>query len=606
VARLATVNEPIRYENGEFAISQAIGNCPDHTVIWELVRNAVENARLAVPEPGRIEFFVELWPNGKRKLGLYNEGPGMSRSSLSRLMNMAATGKELGEDKNFGQGAKVSGMAASPAGLIYRSCTGQGEAWELQLLMEQPEGLPYPVCTRYVYEEGGVRGTTFDVSEQMEAKGRNLFSQWTEVVLVGKSEDADTVECLLEGRGRKRWLIELINQRFYRFSEGIRIRHANATTGEATDRSPTGMATHYKGDLVERFEDVLVQHERYGPVQIRFIKLAGNGEEGRSKRRSPFDAYGLKAGDHSCIVFRDEVFEFASPWRRHASAFGFIFASADFCVEIHLPEDAPVRMDFYRVNLLHKNGKDQVRIEEFAELAKASRPEWVLDILASYENNASSVDFKDRIRRLMNQLQVDGVETRVIDPSSGTAEGSAPGRSRRGGQGPVGPDPAPINTDDQTSQRTRRTRGTPREQVTIDVATARFRPPWDTNWFEDFRGKAGEYSKEDNAVYLNDACSTYRRWQEAIRAEWPDPEEQEAALHIWEEEYKWAAVSCVVYAYVYRKEDGWQPSQWCDALTPETLTLHLTDPKHYTAAKHKIGQRLASRISEKARCASGR
>src|SRR5262245_32279933 len=97
-----TSNVPVKFdERGVgFAIYHLIDDCPIHTVVGELVRNAVENVVLAQGSPGKIEFFSEE-VEGVPKLGLYNEGPGMSPADLERLMNMAASGKEIGTDKNY-------------------------------------------------------------------------------------------------------------------------------------------------------------------------------------------------------------------------------------------------------------------------------------------------------------------------------------------------------------------------------------------------------------------------------------------------------------------------------------------------------------------------
>ena len=57
-----------------------------------------------------------------RKIGLFNEGPGMSGDDLSRLMDMASTGKTLGTDDNFGQGGTYSYTPTKPGKIEY-TCT---------------------------------------------------------------------------------------------------------------------------------------------------------------------------------------------------------------------------------------------------------------------------------------------------------------------------------------------------------------------------------------------------------------------------------------------------------------------------------------------------
>lgn len=94
----AVHNEVLRYRNESFAIHHVIDDCPPITVIRELLKNAEENAVMVQP-PGRIEWFITE-VDGVPKLGLFNEGPGMSGDDLARFMDLASTGKILGIDNN--------------------------------------------------------------------------------------------------------------------------------------------------------------------------------------------------------------------------------------------------------------------------------------------------------------------------------------------------------------------------------------------------------------------------------------------------------------------------------------------------------------------------
>jgi len=138
-------NETIRYRNESFAIHHLIADCPPVTVIRELVKNAEENAALPHP-PGRTEWFIEE-VGGVPKLGLFNEGPGMSGEDLTYLMDLASTGKTLSLDNNYGQGGKISALKVSPQGVIYRSCKG-GQVCQIILAAEQRPGFDFPVYVK--------------------------------------------------------------------------------------------------------------------------------------------------------------------------------------------------------------------------------------------------------------------------------------------------------------------------------------------------------------------------------------------------------------------------------------------------------------------------
>jgi hypothetical protein len=93
-------HETLKFHNVEFAIHHLIEDCPAHTVVRELIKNAEENATLLSPA-GKMECFQEK-VGGVRKLGFFNEGPGMSADDLRRLMDMASTGKTLGTSTERG------------------------------------------------------------------------------------------------------------------------------------------------------------------------------------------------------------------------------------------------------------------------------------------------------------------------------------------------------------------------------------------------------------------------------------------------------------------------------------------------------------------------
>ncbi len=138
-------HETLKFQNVEFAIHHLIEDCPAHTVVRELIKNAEENATLLSPA-GKMECFQEK-VLGVRKLGFFNEGPGMSAEDLRRLMDMASTGKTLGTSDNFGQGGKVSGLKVSPRGLVYRSCK-DGRVCQITLAAESRPGVNYPIYVK--------------------------------------------------------------------------------------------------------------------------------------------------------------------------------------------------------------------------------------------------------------------------------------------------------------------------------------------------------------------------------------------------------------------------------------------------------------------------
>jgi hypothetical protein len=264
-------NEAIRYRNEAFAIHHLIADCPPLTVVRELLKNAEENAALLHP-PGRVEWFAEE-VGGVPKLGLLNEGPGMSGDDLARLMDLASTGKTLGLDNNYGQGGKISALKVSPYGIIYRSCK-DCRVCQIILAAEQRPGIDFPTYVKkrqlILDEQGESWEVVVDVTDAYAGRNeRPLGRDWTEVVLLGQDGASDTVHDLIPGLKAKNWLMRLINTRFYRFAEGVVVRHANLTTGQPENRNAYGLEELTRNHC-ERYEDVSATHASFGSVVIRY------------------------------------------------------------------------------------------------------------------------------------------------------------------------------------------------------------------------------------------------------------------------------------------------------------------------------------------------
>jgi hypothetical protein len=203
-------------------------------------------------EPGRIEWFRDYW-HGFPKLGLYNEGRGMSAEELNERMDIASTGRPsgLGFDRNYGMGAKMSAGAASPFGLLYRSCK-DGAVSEIWLqVQDQPDGGKLLVKVPQQDIDGELE-VVRDVTDEALDRGRSLEYDWTEAILLGRNEEDDTCSGAFLGMDSALWLQQLINRRFYSLPEGIVIRNTTVTSSRSDDnqRHAYGLLAALEGSSI--------------------------------------------------------------------------------------------------------------------------------------------------------------------------------------------------------------------------------------------------------------------------------------------------------------------------------------------------------------------
>jgi hypothetical protein len=579
-------HEPIIYQNSDFAIHRLIEDCPAHTVIRELLKNA-EEAVIKLTPPGRIEWFAEE-VNGVRKLGLFNEGPGMSGDDLSRLMDMASTDKRLGTDDNFGQGAKVSALRVSPSGVVYRSCRG-GVVHQIVLFAVQEPGVNHPVYRkqRILVERDDRYDHVIEVTHLYEGRGdRPLDRDWTEVVLLGRQADQDTVASLLPDTGRTNWLIREINQRFYRFPEGIVIRNADASSGQKNPRNAQGLEqvtlNWSRGDDGQD-EDVQATHPTYGSVTIRYCKLRGIvGEPSGNSRARTMEAYGVGTrGDHICLVWRNECYEVKTGWSRISGPFGVTYGSANVVIQILLPDHAPVRNNTYRDRLLRRDDAHQVALEEFADLVFHSRPRWLIEYVEEqHSRNSSGGDVMAQLQQYLRDIMVGGDTRSVVQPG-----GNDQGERRGGGSGGGGGGEQ-TETTNHTPARGRRT-----DQASSGIPRVEFTR--DPGHLADMCGRAAVYRRHENLVLLNPEHFRYLQLLEAMyEVAGPDAERRQLAREIFDVQYQVQAGRFVIQAWIFRGRAEWDDTQFAEALSMGSLTVMLASPQTLSEAQARYNRRM--------------
>jgi hypothetical protein len=589
-------HEALRYLNEDFAIYHVIADCPPFTAVRELTKNAEENACLLSP-PGRIEWFAEV-VEGVRKIGLYNEGPGMSGDSLSRLMDLASTGKTLGADNNFGQGGKISALKVSPQGVVYRSCKG-GRVSQLVLAAEPHPGLDYPVYVKRRQpvrdEEGESWEVVVDVTAAYAGRpDRPLDRDWTEVVLLGRDARHDTVAELIPGLSAKNWLMRLINTRFFRFAPDVTIHAANLTTGQQAGRNATGLE-----DLTlkhaERHEDVNAVHPRHGPVTIRYVKLKGSFgvDSAGNSRAKTMEAYGVGSrGDHVCLVWKNECYDVHTSWSRISGPFGFTFGSSNVAVQILLPDGAPVKNNTYRDALIDRNGEHQpVRVEEFAELVRLHRPDWLIAYIEEEaRKNTNQAGVMERLKSFLEELRAAPDKRPEVEPG-GDDQGELPHRPRGRGQGNGGNG---RHTHDPTAEQHRPAQGRRIPSQRCGIPSVSFAS--DPAILEEMRGRAAMYRREENAVLLNPQHFKYLEDLDKIYAEaGPDAERRALAKQLFDDEYCFNAGKFVVLSWLFKGKADWDDREWQESLSMGALTFHLAAPDSLDQARRRFRQKLTTR-----------
>jgi hypothetical protein len=314
-----------------------------------------------------------------------------------------------------------------------------------------------------------------------------------------------------------------------------------------------------------------------------------------NSRACTMNTYGLGSrGDHVTLVWRRECYDLHTPWTRLSGAFGITFGSADVAIHILLPDDAPVKNNTYRDQLLDRDGEHQpVRVEHFAELVRDKRPGWLLEYIEQQANlHQDSGQVMERLQRLLEDLKTKGAERAEV-AGTGTDEGVARQKPAAEGTGLGGggrhpADPEGTIVRPGIGKRAGANTGIPRVIFAQDSALK-----------AEMVGRAAMYRREDNTVFLNPDHGRYQqdlaRLYQDVGA---DAERQQLAKKVYDEEYQVRAGEFVVFSWLFKGQSDWTDGDLEAALNKGSLTLHLASPLTLHSARKRVNMRFQTRKHE--------
>jgi hypothetical protein len=542
----------LRVDDEAFLVASLIERCPRLMMLRELAQNAIEAAALAPPGARLVEILA-VDEGGARKLAIRNTGPGMGAEALFRMGDLAASlGKTKALDANFGMGAKVASLTSNRLGLRYRSCRG-GRVHEMIL-----------------GERGGVYGRirrsdplapgpadVLDVTGAAIARGAPLDHDWTEVTLLGNRAAQDTAADPFDGDPTPGadWIATGLYHRFLRLPDGVRIRLQPGTHRRdgARDFAPLGTRL-----------GAFTRHEAVPCPDGVTLHYLYDAPDPATAGRNASEADALQDADSlAAVAWRNELYDVRQGWMwsQAGPRFGLSFGAQHISVIVELPDTADVLPDGYRQFLRYGHGgQEQVEVTDFAALAAANRPAWLLDLLRGLGPNPDAArSVADELHELLRGLKVR--------------------RARRGGAQPLLPYVVAVAPAPEALVETR---PEPEEE---DIET----PPGivllrDQRHVHDrlLDGRAAGYDTSTHELFVNMRYPAIAAMAEALAGEIGPPadparvetEARNAAEHVTLRRIGRALIHGLA------KRDaasGWNRWQLEAAISPEALTLAADD-----------------------------
>lgn len=588
-----------------FLINRLIQQAPINTLIREFFKNADENAALAPEGKRRVDIFPTMI-EGVRKLTFWNTGVGMSASELRRATDLSSSvNKMMALDGNFGIGAKVSGLAASPDGIRYRSCK-DGEVNEVTIGWDELE----QTYVRFsVQLADGQTDTIYDVTSVVQAAGTPTDFDWTEVVLFGESRDHDTVAEPI-GTGvpvDRSFIATSIFRRFVSFSPGVQVRIDVAMT-KGGGKDETGRFRQLRTlneilDRLPRHEDVV---DAETGISVRYIhdpKHEGSGHTYSARANAATGSTTFLA-----LVYRDERYDFRTQkvWSSVAPTFGIPFGSKVLTVEIRLPDDAAFPNQ-YRDALTWRHDRSPLTADQYAYLVRQLMPDWVKDIIRS-ESPDSADDLNDLqsdLQSLLDELRVPTNVAKKAPEQITRSEANDAGlaepepttlQSEEDEEKIPGLKPPPKRTEPRAS--TSRVRMAPEGATASKLARALERAPEikilteaDEIADRDMKGRAARFYPEVQTLFVNGMYPIVAKMADELANEFSDAEDPDAArataLQASQRTLAFRVGKATCFALAKRMLDDWSTEDLERATSPESLSMAADDYRQSLASARK-------------------
>ncbi|MBB98862.1 MAG: hypothetical protein CML67_04905 [Rhodobacteraceae bacterium] len=606
--------EPLNIRDKRFLINRLIEQAPVSTLVREFFKNADESAVLAETGNRRIEIYPTTI-DGVRKLTFWNTGVGMDDRELKQATDLSSSiNKEMALDGNFGIGAKVSGLTMSREGIRYRSCKS-GIVNEVTIGFDADEG----TYVRFPVElPDGSSDTVYDVTDVAREAGQDTAFDWTEVVLLGQSEDHDTVaEPLGKGKSLDRSFIpSAIFRRFARFGEGVEVRVDVAMT-KGGGKGETGRTRRLK--TLEDVVDELPNHERVeapgGEVIVHYIHDPKH--ERHSHSLSALANPATSSTTFCALVHKGERYDIKSKkaWSAAAPNFGIPFGSKVLTIEIELADNVAMPNQ-YRDGLTWPDDRSPMIAEDFDAYVRELMPEWVREVIRS-ESPSSDDNLDDLQTDLQKLLDEFRVPTATLSPSrrpmasptEDTAEGTDtsdpvdldtdfpetgdeldengdkrdPSKSQRAKHKKVrkAPDGAKLSRSAQSLERV------PEIKILTDPEEIAEK---------NLKGRAGRFYKDAQTRFVNGLYSVVERMAVELDAELRTSGEPEvvrtAILRASRKFMAFRVGKATCYAISKRLSDDWSSDDLDRATSPESLSLAADDYKQSISQAKRYAKEL--------------
>lgn len=393
---------PMSVHNLGFLLDRLGQDCAPLQFLRELTQNAIE-ALARTDQPGEIVWDVDwilydLGDSRVMKLSVTDTGDGMTGEEMRQFINqLSSSGSNQSFSANYGVGAKIAAATKNPAGVIYQSWKN-GEGAMIQLQKDTATG-------QYGLKQWELSDGSYSYHLPLDAAGKpeSIQTHGTKVVLLGISEDHNTMNPPAEAAAPSRWISKYLNTRYFQLPPGITLRAREGwdSPRHDTDRNVLRSLTGQKPYLDNHSMDRGVQE--LDSVRIHWWILR---DEPALTNNSGY----IESAGHVAALYQNELYDRATS-RSGTSIlqqFGILFGQRQVVIYAEPTNSEQLTTNTARTTLL-MNG-DKLPWADWALEFRNSMPKVLLDFVQSKASAATEHDhlksIKERLKAVMDLYKV--------------------------------------------------------------------------------------------------------------------------------------------------------------------------------------------------------